>query len=307
MNLEVKILTDLTETLKARGCLPGHIEATRIGDLSIVSVYDHRSTTLMPESVATGMDSKMSVATAKALTEWIERRAFKDGFKNELRSCLTERSDGFAAFPTANENSNNLVREIALSEAIERFVWARWWDDHSIKFCFDARHAEDIRYWNLSYSLLEKLNEFIEIERFIEIQPEFTPFPDKELVIFVGEVKNHGVVTGGACGPRGDRLNTLNRAAGELFRHAMAARRLLDKSVEPESFYERRLAFLLSSNGRSAFHNRIAIQGTQPVILPHLVVDEIVPHKFNQVVTVHRCLFESQPPFIGGKLERMCL
>ncbi|MEQ1665165.1 MAG: hypothetical protein ABL927_07310, partial [Bdellovibrionales bacterium] len=209
--------------------------------------------------------------------------------------------------PTSFENATMQARENALCEAIERYAWAKWWDEEKTKYLISNLDLLDRSYWGESYSLVEKIKSILDIEQIIEINPKFTPYDDKELIILVAHIKNHGVVTGGACGDRTVRAKTLARASGELFRHILAAKKILDQKATPASFYEKRLAYLFSSNGLKQFNNRVSIQGQNPIILPELIIDEEIPHSYSEIVSVYRCLFKDQPPFVGGLLERMCL
>jgi hypothetical protein len=77
--------------------------------------------------------------------------------------------------------------------------------------------------------------------------------------------------------------------------------------IPPQSFYEKRLAFFGLGHGDQLVAKRLANPGTESVILPHLAIDETVEHSMSQDYFVHRCLFENQPPFVGGELERLCL
>jgi len=244
----------------------------------------------------------------QGVSEKVEREAFLSGYRRGLRSCLTERSDGFAAHPLTSVRAKNLAREAALNEALERFVWATWWDHEPVAYSVQTHEiAPGIeKEIGIAGGMLLELEKRLPMRRLNIIAPNFQfSTGGKEVLILVAETES-GVITGGACGDRGDREKTLLRAAAELVRHALVLVQGKTR-VGSFSFYEKRLLYFASPEGREKFRKRLSVQGSETILLPELSIDEEVSHSGENSHVVYRCLFRDQPPFVGGALERMCL
>jgi ribosomal protein S12 methylthiotransferase accessory factor YcaO len=300
-------LQKMIQELENRNILPSHIDIAQIGALHFVNLYNHIDSKMIASSATTGMDKSLEVATLKALSEFIERLAFQEGFFNKNPFCQTERSDGFAAYPKISSGYETKAKNNALNEAIERFVWASWWDDSNISHEIKSLDPKDKDFFKDSVSLLSEVEDLLGIDDLKMITPHFEGFPGKEVIIFACETIDQGVITGGACGNIEDRDQTILRAIGELSRHALAIYKAETEDIKPESFYERRLFYFMSEEGFSLYQNRIKSNGNQKIKLPKLKVDNEIKHEFLDLFYVHRCLFEDQPSFIGGNLERLCL
>lgn len=243
-----------------------------------------------------GMDMDQDVAILKALVECAERAAYREGFAKNDPLCLTERSDGFAAFPISGvTQALAKARENALAEAVERFAWATWADDREISFALEtAKHP-----------ILDEIDRWIALEHAYLVRPKFS-FENLELQIYFVKLKGGGLVSGGACGKIGDQ-NTSLRALGELARHASAAKKLKHDGLQATGIYEERLMYMASAQGASHFAARLACKGTKTIAFPPLALDGMVTHSLSDVIAVHRCYFENQPPFVAGPKERLCL
>ncbi len=284
-----------------------NIEYSKISNFYWFNLVQTTEDRLITDRTYTGFDTNPEVALAKATSEYIERSSFSAGHKSGLKSCNTERSDGFAAYPKlglTNELAQEKARENALSEAIERFAWATWWDDIHISF----KYAEfSLKTFEIEYpdqaKILSEINTQKEIIKIHVIKPEYQSYDQYSLNIVVVEFSD-GVVTGGACGKLRDESNIITRAISELLRHALV---LIQNKPKPSqlSLYEERLLFYGSPQGKQSFYNRISHRGQKKITFPALCIDEKIPSVDTH--NVHRCLFEDQPPFIGGVVERMCL
>ena len=156
--------------------------------------------------------------------------------------------------------------------------------------------------------MLVELKKFVPIEKILRVQPSISNAKCTVIAIYFAFFESCGVVSGGACGPATDLESIYFRAVCELSRHALGARKIRLEKVEPTTFYERRLAhFAMTTGGTFAVKNRISQSGCESVLLPDLEIDECVPHDLSDLVSVHRCYFRGQPPFVGGDLERLCL
>lgn len=304
--MNLKFMLDSLQSGFSNGNQPDSIEYCKIGNLYWVNIIGKDDGHAISDQIFSGFDSSYEIAFQKAISEKIEREAFKNGFSEKINECQTERSDGFAAFPKSHANSVSRARNIALEEAIERYVWASWWDNHLVKYSYQlVEENQSQALLGPAQAFIESLDQLLPIGKLHLIQPEFVGFDTKEVLIFVLEV-NDGLITGGACGDKKNRASTIQRAISELYRHGLV---LHQKPTvgEQSSFYEDRLRLFASADGRNLFFKRLAVNGANLVLLPKLKFDRQIPHKAEKTHTVYRCLFEDQPPFVGGRLERMCL
>jgi hypothetical protein len=299
-------LLEFTKELKERSALPKHIELSRIGPVHMASIYDELRSAVVTDSIMTGMDVDHDLAIIKGLVEMTERQAFAEGKRAGLASCQTARSDGFAAYPVrAHKNSAELARRNAHCEAIERFVWASWWDDSSLGHVMETVTANS---GLVSIALLQALQKIVSLKEVVRISPHARGAPGVAVAIYFAFLDPIGVISGGAAGPKDD-LESINfRALCELSRHALAVNRIRQGKGTPNTFYEERLAYFAQTEaGTKLAQSRLNSVGTGLVSLPPLLIDEVVPHALSDLVVVHRCYFQNQPPFVGGSLERLCL
>lgn len=283
------------------------IEYSKIADFYWFNLIQTKEDRLITDRTFTGFDHKPEVALAKATSECVERNSFSAGHKQGLMSCNTERSDGFAAYPNIGIDSDSApskARENALDEALERFAWATWWDDVDVSYVHKTLSIDDFaaQYFECS-KVLSEIHDQIPIVKIHVIRPDFKNYSDHLLNILVVEFKN-GVVTGGACGNVANDVGVMTRAISELLRHALV---LVQNKVKPVelSFYEKRLLYYGSPDGKQSFYKRLRYLGCKKINFPVLAIDEKIPSVDSH--SVHRCLFENQPAFIGGAVERMCL
>ena len=293
------LLQQVIENLKRQNQMPRRIDFSKVGDRywCVVADSEKDADVIINQDVFTGHSFEKEVALLKALSERAERYTFIEGHKNGLESCQTERSDGFAAMPSALPQS---ARENALNEAIERFVWGTWWDNTQISFSVEQI---DLNKKNSTY--LSSIVSTLGIESLLLIKPDFE-FENKEVQIIFGKLKHGGYISGGACGDQDASENTFYRGMDELYRHGMAHKSALAKNKNPESFYEQRLFYFASGLGNQLVESRLQQNGNSSVGITNLKIDSEVPTQFSDY-KIHRCLFENQPPFVGGTLERLCL
>ncbi len=296
-------LEKIIQALKELKALPKNIEVASARPYFFANIYDELNSQIISESVACGFDKTPEVAVLKGLSEFFEGRAFIEGQKNGIACCQTKRSDGFAAFPlTLDENYKSLARKSALHEATERFVWSHWWDNTRIGFKTNALWEQ---FTESQKAFIEELQKISPLEKIIAVYPDFNRTGIEQFVILVAFLKNGGVVSGGACGE--DLKLTLDRAFSELFRHAIAVQRMREQNLNPSSFYEKRLHYFSTDQGKKDVEARLNEKGTEKVVLTDIEFDQEVPHSFSNLFYVHRVLFKNQPEFIGGKIERFCI
>ncbi|MFP5519927.1 MAG: hypothetical protein ACLGGX_08485 [Bdellovibrionia bacterium] len=289
--------------MKDRSRMPANLEFSELGEYHLVNAYDELNAKVIHESVATGFDKDQNLAAIKSLVEFCERQAFVEGFKRNDLACLTERTDGLAAYPAlvSFTEAREQAREKALHEAIERYAWTKWWDDKDTKYeILDEKNFLDLK------PLRDQISEILPVSEAFVILPNLQ---DKtvEVLILVFFLKNGGVISGGACGSKSNRSFILQRAFAEISRHAIAVSRFVETNEEPITFYENRLLFFSSDSGEKIVRERLLTRGAQEIVLPQLYIDSEVKHSLSDIIYVHRCLFEGQPPFVGGALERFCI
>lgn len=290
-------LSKIKIELESLGLLPKEIELSPFSDFYFSNILLKEHLSVISESVVCGFDRDPEFAVLKSFSEYIEALSFQKGAAIGLASCKTERSDGFAAFPTFEINHKATARDNAFAEAVERYVWSTWWDQPDIKFQTETVQATEHR-------LLLELSGIIELESVVLVKPEFLPRQDLELCIYIAFLSDGGVISGGACGRRG---HNEARAMSELVRHGLAAQKFKSSQAAPRTFYEQRLSFFLSDDGEALVRTKLEKPGTSAVRLPKLLIDTEVPSVAPESFYVHRCLFEDQPPFVGGDLKRFCL
>ena len=263
---------------------------------------------IISEYVCTGFSKDVNVAFLKALSEYMERHAFREGKSNGLNACQTPRSDGFAAYPLilcSNRHSNLKARQNAIQEAIERYVWASWWDNPHV--AHSILELGDLQIWEpdcqIQFKNLPLTSKPI---RFFGVLPKLDS-KEHVLLILICQLDNGGFVSGGACGTAGAKRVIFERAFAELFRHCLALSRFVELSAKPAGFYQERLHFFGFGEGYDLVIKRLQHAGHESVSLPKLKYDERIIHKFQSIFVVHRCFFEGQPLFMGGDVDRFCI
>jgi len=298
-------LTSLLKELKLRNQLPKNMDVSKFCDRYWFVCHDEDNSKIISENSTTGFSDDGNVALLKALSERVERLAFREGYENKIPSCMTERSDGFAAFPLFYKNAESKARESALAEAVERYVWAKWWDDESIAFELDSISNYVNKHKILPYVATVKSQ--CDIEEIFVIEPKVENSNRLSVVILFGRLKSGGFISGGACGEIDDTKQILLRSLDELYRHGLAINKIRLEYTEPVTFYEKRLAYFGFGHGNHLIRKRLEAKGGESIVLPKLIFDEVVSHGLQDLFQVHRCYFENQPAFVGGALERLCL
>lgn len=295
----VKVKTSTPEgfstELKKRNLVPSNIQFATWMNWTLVSCFSEDDSCLISEKVTMGIDRNPETALMKGLTEFCERKIMNQTY--DPIAGLTARSDGFAALPRYYENSEKRVQNNALNEAIERYIWAKWWDTPSIKFFT----SDDFIFANKEQLMLE-----FDLEKISSIHV-FPSNHKSSLLILIAKIKDGGYVTGGAAGNEQEKEQTFARAFGEFLRHLIVVKEMTASSHYPVSFYEKRLHGFGTGLWNKIVEERLKQNGDQPIELPELVADREVAHSNSDYIIMHRCLFKDQPIFMGGALERLCI
>ncbi len=293
----------MINVLKTKRNLPKSINMAKVAGRFWVECHDVRSDSLMSEQSTTGFSHLPETALMKALSERIEHQAFISGNKIGLKSCMTERSDGFAAYPKCFQDAEIKVREAALAEAIERYVWSTWWGDKQISFQINPLHLTSDNSEIKNYVI--QIQTECQVTEILLIEPDVLGLEENKVVILIAQLKSGGYISGGACGLVMNEV--ILRSLDELYRHGLVILKMKESKIVPKSFYEKRLAYFGLGHGDQIVKKRLSSKGHIPITLPELSIDEIVEHEYSNDYFVHRCFFKNQPPFIGGELERLCL
>lgn len=297
---------DLLRELKLRGEIPKKMDVTQVGQRYWFVNYDDKTESIMSESSFAGFSSTPVIAMLKSLSERMERIAFGEGVVNGLAACQTERSDGFAAYPRFYPDSSRKVRESSLAEAIERYVWSTWWD--SPNYAHEIKSIEEVSRDKNFLRYASEVKERCAFENIQVVIPSIKNADGFQVLIFIGFLKEGGVISGGACGRKSlNDVETSLRALDELLRHGLAIQKIKKLSLKPNTFYERRLVFFGSGLGDESVLKRLHSVGNTAIVLPDLLHDIEISHKNSDLFVVHRCLFKNQPPFMGGEVERLCI
>ncbi len=297
----------LLNRLKASGQLPANLQKSEFESVYFFNCFNEKRSSIVSYGVSTGVSEIESVAVMKALVEWIERLAFHEGASKGILACQTENSDGFAAYPYFRSNglnfATNLARKHAYTEALERYCWATWWDKRTqavVDFKVKPRSKP-------SLDLLKLVNSYTPLNHLIAIIPVVEGLSEFKTIILFGELKSGGYISGGAAGNVGDDEQIIFRALSEMARHSIGLNKTMNQNLLATTLYEERLLFFGLGQGNSLVTERLENSSSTPMVLPDLKFDVSINHSFADVVVVHRCLFDNQPPFVGGDLGRLCI
>lgn len=304
-------LKHILRRLGQKGFAPRCLEITPLSEFFFGVAFDQIDNEVISDSVFTGFARDPSLALLKAVVEMVERQAFEEGKRKGITSCQTERSDGFAAYPTfalPRKLAHAKARSNALNEAIERFAWATWWDNPLISHvCTPLLGQARWRQFNIDVEILPT---HAPIKEIYLIEPKLHGNLDVALKILLVELEDGGMITGGAAGDRHENQgrSIVTRAYSELYRHCLALLRMKEQNIASVSdFYLQRLKFFGFGAGRELVLRRLEQAGSQEIVLPELSFDEEIPHRYAADIIVHRCLFANQPPFVGGDIARLCI
>lgn len=301
---QIELLQHLSKSMKEAGVSPRRVQLAQVGAFYHASAFNEVPEELISEYATCGFSRDRDVAVTKALVEWAERSVGRYALEKGIEVCQTKRSDGLAAFPVQVPDFISKARENALNEAIERYVWATWWDDETIGH--QRSSLQD--YEDGSGRILDILEICDQLNcPEIEVVVPLHNASDREVIILIAYSKDGGVFSGGACGSAKNTLETIDRAFAELYRHILATEKFKKKPAPVNSFYENRLLYFGLGEGLQKVKKRLSCDGTKSVELPDLKFDVQVPSLIDKMIYVHRCYFLNQPPFVDGALERLCL
>lgn len=297
-------LSEILNFLTINDIMPKNIEVTHLSNMYFTSSFNFLNGNYISESIASGADYDKELSIIKSLVEYIERLISKttsDQFKAEGFS----RTDGYAAFPKYYKDTDPNVecKSNAFHEALERYSWAHWWDNLDIQFVFEDNKI--INYTNKT--LVNFLIKYFSVDELTIISPKTSMDSVSKVLIILGKLKGYGYISGGAAGLCNDLDKTIARALSEFARHGLAFKKMQAGKELRTTFYEERLLNFASGKNNQLVQNRLAITGSQQLDLPDLAFDSNFEHMYEHDIVLHRCLFENQPIFIGGNVNRLCI
>ncbi len=284
--------------LKSSQLVPKNIQTSYWRNWVLISGYDHASSEHISESIAMGIDKDPTIALLKCLTEFCERKLAKES--KDFEAHITLRSDGFAAFPSNNNNdlmSKKSARKNALNEAAERYLWPMWWDRSEVSY--------QIENCNLDTNDLSIISDF-KLKNIRKISVEDYD-SSVRLTILLAETMDGGFLTGGAAGQIYGEEDVFSRAFGELLRHIIVFEKMKSENLVNLTFYEERLWGFASGKWSNLVRSRLNMNGSTKAKLPELKLDKLISHNYMDLISIHRCLYHNQLPFIGGQIDRLCL
>lgn len=300
-------LSLLIQNIRESGLEPPKLKISRLGELTFVAAYSEKPSSVMANNVASGVDFNPGIATLKALVEFYERQSFAYGVDHADPICQRVHSDGVASFPSTDPSAQLAARGNALHEAVERYVWAYWWDNSNI--AHKLIPVEQSQFWG-DFKFKESVRTF---QKYVPLRGMHLVTPlhsrkEQNVLILFSELKNGGFISGGAAGPTNKNGETIVRALAELIRHGLGLKKFSETRAEPSTFYEERLLYFGLGRGNALVNARLSSRGIETIAVPALEVDNsIVAPPYQKIVYTHRCLFPNQPPFVDGDLERLCL
>ncbi len=306
---KIRLLTIMRE-LEKKGKSPLKISLAKHGGMFFSSVSDYSGIEFLDPSGGGAGAETPNLALIKGLMEYVERKVFSENQFSGAKVYNTESIDGTASFPKVlctKAWALKRAREAALCEAIERFSWATWWENESISAQIDDTTNEFNDELNVVRELAIAIDKLTPVEKWLRIKPRLLGYDNLEVIIFFGLLKNKGIICAGACGPKNRPAESIRRVFSELFRHSYAVDAFVNRKIEAKFLYEHRLKYFGSGLGDSLFHARISKQSTEAIEFPGLEIDESLIHPLSYCVTIHRCLFENQPDFMSGSIEKLCI
>ncbi len=297
-------LCSLVTAIRDQGHKVPRIQISRFAHIAWTNAFDGDQKSVIRADVATGMHPDGEISAIKALVEYFERQTFYF-WANQTNHEGTLHSDGFAAYPAMSPQAGHLAKQYALNEAMERYAWATWWDSDNVGHSLEK--IESTEFWTLDNQLvLKQLNQYFPFKTVHVVQP-LIHASEKCVILLFAENDDGGFISGGAAGNIEEASKVFLSALVELIRHGLAMDRFMRQKIEPTSFYENRLLHFGVGRGTSLVKDRLNRKAEESIAFPRLVEDRKIEGPFQNLVTVHRCLFENQPPFVSGELERLCL
>ncbi|MEO6245200.1 MAG: hypothetical protein ABIQ12_07165 [Opitutaceae bacterium] len=226
-----------------------------------------RAGVLYRNADGSGTDAEPSVARHKAVSEVMERWAFRATVRSERAAefgfDLDPTSNGMSAFPGLLRRQ---ARRSAVLEAIERHCIFAWWEGRAEGRQFDTDWP------GVSAVAING------------------PFGGVAVIVFArtewgGYAYGHAAEEsfGAAC----------ERAIVELARHEWLLRsvwlaRIAGETVAPTHVLERRCLFLASDEGHALFLERVAAPARGVPLQPEVICDRDIPGPWDEFATVWR-------------------
>ncbi len=270
-------LVNLNRGLRLMKVQPDLIDMVELNQKLFLASYNGSlaklSSLKISNEATCGISRNRDLSILKSLVEFVERKAV---FENNCES-----SNGFAAFPVflSKKKSRQYARVYSYFEAVERYVWRRWWEDPSIAF-------EKVKISPSNLDLLFEIRKLLPVLDAFVLLPKYDGGFYKSVVGIACIETQEGVILGGAA--RANYEDTEFKALSEALIHSIAMSRYQKNQISI-SDYERRLIFLFEN--KALFFERIKVYGSQTMNIGSPVVDQEIEHRLDAFCSVHRMLF----------------
>ena len=225
-----------------------------------------------------GISKILELAKIKAISEFVEREAFKN-------SKATS-STGFAAYPfifNANK-ARKKAQTHAFNEMVERYILYQWDKQNDIKFeIYNSPHTQNQEI----YLAIQKEIYFLD---YYKIIPTLINNQDTLAIILYAKTK-FGWAFGSAANkcPLQAELNALK----ELYMNCIGLYRMLEKHIKPQSKYERQILWI--SEQDELLKNKINNIGSTSIQIPKPLFNNIETI-YNDCYAVEQCFFREYQP-----------
>lgn len=248
-----------------------------------------------------GWSSDRLISQEKAITEAIERWAFKEYLDNNPEDSgieIDNTSNGFSALPIHFKIEDAYLHSYC--ECVERYLLCQFADDKVFKLNSLDSSCSELKLFDLEKGTLTSYVSSIELE-----SKETVGFYRQKEIYFVLSLfwlENAGVVVGSACNK--DLEQAHKKSLQECYMHLMAALRLKNQILSYQvSITDKRLKNFAESPERSlAIKDRVNsfCNSTKVAKIPKITFIKELPGDWNPEVHVVRILLEGARPLTEG-------
>lgn len=251
---------------------------SKLGSYYLVNVSDS-------QIHAGSMEYDINIGFAKALSEFIERNAFRENLKKCDSKDLY--GHGYAAFPKG-EDGLTYAKDQALFEATERYAWPLFWHED---IAFEHQTCQSNK-----FKLLVKLSK--DIKDCYHILPCLGG--EVIFAITVITLKQGGVSVGGKCSFTVD--SAIEGSFKEALRHFVIYKNIRNEFHLRDQFYQKRLCHL-AEHGEEMYLNRLNRKSNKRLDIPKLWIDKQIQHSFDHMYYVNQKCYKSPYTFLDSVVE----
>ena len=245
---------------------------------------------LISNTGACGSDKIPALAKIKAISEFVERQAYRDSNASS--------TFGFAAYPFVfNRNKAiHYARLTALQERIEKYAWVQWGNNENVKCTiFDSPYTNNVSF----YTGIQKEMTLL---KYYRIMPSLENIDDLNCTLLYA-LTDYGWVCGAAA--KSSPIEAERNALKELYMSCIALYRAHKMQIQPESLYEQRLIWI--SEQDSLIQSKVKTLGKKPIQIPDYYFENFKT-EYADCYSVQQCSFkEHKCDFNEGGISRLYL